>query len=219
MAGTGTQFPRGEDHKYIHTHTQKHVDRPPVWRPWVPTASLLQWSDSHMHRARACPFLYIPGMQTLMHALDCVTGVIIPYWSLLSAYYLWAFCLLVWVEVFWFVWVFFSFIFFLKRSAKFQVKNAHYRKFECIGKQVVPHSAHLPPANLSNSIHASRVNKIYLKWVKYFFSNVPSLALKAVKEFARVLSRVPFCPGGKSLCLDLWFSHPQNVWDSIVKGT
>lgn len=28
-----------------------------------------------------------------------------------------------------------------------------------------------------------------------------------------------FCPGGKSLCLDLWFSHPQNVWDNIVNGT
>ena len=78
----------------------------------------------------------------------------------------------------------------------------------------MPRSARLPPSNISNFIHASKVNRIYLKWLKYFFSNVSSLALKAVKEFARVLSvqeSCPFRPGGKGLCLDLWFSHPKNV--------
>lgn len=63
--------------------------------------------------------------------------------------------------------------------------------------------AHLPPAIIGNSINASKVNRIYLKWVKYFISNVLSLALKIVKEFARVLSKspAPFTLVGKASAL------------------
>lgn len=82
-------------------------------------------------------------------------------------------------------------ILFVKVCQLLSEKCMCYRKFKCRGKRVELHSAHLPPANISNSIQASKVNRIYFKWVKcffFFFSHVLSLALKAVKEFARVLS-------------------------------
>lgn len=79
-----------------------------------------------------------------------------------------------------------------------------YRKFKCRVKVVVPHSAHITPANISNSIQASKVNRIYFKWVKYlFFSNVLSLALQAVSLLGFCLSKspAPFTLVGKASAL------------------
>lgn len=60
-------------------------------------------------------------------------------------------------------------ILFVKVCQLLSEKCMCYRKFKCRGKRVEPHSAPLPPANISNSIQASKVNRIYFKWVKCFF--------------------------------------------------
>lgn len=96
-----------------------------------------------------------------------------------------------------------------------------YRKLKCREKRVVPHSAHLPPANISNSIHASKVNRIYLKWVKFFFQMCHHLLWKQWKSLLGFcLSKSPalFALVRKASALTCGSLIPK-MWDNIVNET